>query len=146
MNLIVPAASGSVALVLRSARTIQPFGAWAMSGMAVKSARVVTITMRFMAARLSPFRQCEHIQGVACSRHADLGDDRARHDTRAAAAGGAGGDGDVLPTAGGEGHRIAHHGRAEARLPQRLPGLDVKGAEGAIEIADEADAAVGRDH
>src|ERR1700750_3147210 len=46
MNLIEPAASGSEALVLRSTRSFQPFGAWASSGVTASAASAAMRTRR----------------------------------------------------------------------------------------------------
>src|SRR4051812_27789513 len=62
------------------------------------------------------------------------------HEARAAAAV-AGRDGDVLASVDRERHGESLDRRAEARFPQDLAGLDVEGAEHAIEVADERDAA-----
>src|SRR5258706_14656189 len=47
-NLIAPEASGSDASVLRSTRTLQPFGDWAASGMNVTSANAATCRWNFI--------------------------------------------------------------------------------------------------
>ena len=84
--------------------------------------------------------QLEHVQRVAVRRMLDLRRDRPRHAARAAAAEPRR-DRDVLLAAGAERDRESLHRRAEPRLPQHFAGLDVEGAEVAIEIADEGDAA-----
>src|SRR5262245_14243950 len=48
MNLIAPAASGSVALVLRSMRSFQPFGACATSGTARRTTNAAAVKRRIM--------------------------------------------------------------------------------------------------
>ena len=75
----------------------------------------------------------------------NVGQDRARDVARAAAAE-ACGDGDVLFAADAERHGETLHRCAEASLPQHFAGVDVDGAEDAVEIADERDAAGGRKH
>src|SRR5437867_2718148 len=69
--------------------------------------------------------------------------DRRRHEPRAAAAVAAR-DADVLLAVDAEGDRESLHRRRQPRLPQYRAGLDVEGAEPAIEIAREDDPARGR--
>src|SRR5258707_11053516 len=60
-----------------------------------------------------------------------------------AAALGAGGDSDELFAADAVGDGEALHTRSQPRVPQGLAGLDVKGAEDAIEVADKTHPARG---
>jgi hypothetical protein len=86
-------------------------------------------------------RQCENIQRVAGRRRVDVGQDRSRHISRAAAAESCG-DGDILFAADAERDRKALHGGSEPDLPEDLAGVHIDGAEVAVEIADERDASV----
>src|SRR6266550_6126031 len=103
------------------------------------------LDFHFTEVPLLTIRQCEDVQGVACRGRMDVGQDRSRHVSRAAAAK-ACGDGNVLFAADAECYGEALHGRAEADLPQDLAGTHLDGAEVAVEVADERDASVRRKH
>ena len=88
------------------------------------------------------FRQSEDVQRVAACRIVNIGQDCARYISWAAAAE-ACGDGDVLFASDAERYGKTLHRCAEAGLPQHFAGVDVNGAEDAVEIADKCDAASG---
>ena len=97
--------------------------------------------MRRIPERLF-FWQGKDVQRVATVRVTHVGKDCARDVARAAAAQ-ACGDGDVLFAGDAEGYGEALHRGAEARLPQRFSGAGVDGAEDAVDVSDESDAAGG---
>src|SRR5262249_40269334 len=109
-----------------------------------KSCTTLSGDVRSRLVPLLSLPQAEHVQGVPRARMRDVGRDGRRHVPRTAAAKSSG-DRNVLMAVDGERDRIALHGGAEAGLPQHAAGADVVGAEVAIEIADERDAAGGRE-
>ena len=90
-------------------------------------------------------RQRKHVERVSARRIVNVGQNRARDVARAPAAE-ACRYGDVLFAANAERYGKALHRRAKARLPQRFAGVDVDGAKDAVEVADEGDAAGGREN
>src|SRR5438093_4398152 len=94
------------------------------------------------AGRTLSVRQREDVQRVAVFGVVDVGRNRSRHLSRAAASQ-TRRDRDVLLARDAERDREALNGGSEAGLPQNLPGLHVERAEVAIEIADKGHAAGG---
>src|SRR5207248_10190429 len=90
-------------------------------------------------------RQSEHVERVAVQRMAHIRFDGPRDIARAAAAK-TGGYGDILLAVDAETHREALHRGAQPRLPQLLARRRVESMEGAVEITDKRDAAIGRQH
>src|SRR6266481_1085060 len=103
------------------------------------------LDFHFTSVPLLTIRQRENVQRIAGRRRVDVGQDRSRHVSRAAAAK-ACGDGNVLFAADAECYWEALHGSAEANLPQDFSCVHIDGAEVAVKVADERDSSVRRKH